>query len=106
MTHEDFHYESRPLETASPSERSEAPKPRNPREVARAAASLCWRIRHEQPDPAKWKEEIAAAPEDLRECLREYLAQTYRAMKRAERGKKTSTGDAEIAKISAHVRRM
>lgn len=83
----------------------EAQALRKPNELARQAASLAWRIEHEHPDPAAWKAELAAAPAELRECLREYLLQRYKALqdrrrREAEGGKKSPKGDEAIAELA------
>lgn len=76
---------------------------REANDLARRAASLAYRIRSSEPDPAKWKPFIAAADPDLRLLVREYLTQAYRAMqdrqRRAEHGIKSAAGDAAIATI-------
>lgn len=76
-----------------------APKPLKPAEIARQAATLAWRISNEEPDPAKWKARIEAAPEELRACLREYLAQKWRTLQRQAKGKRSEAGDATMAEL-------
>jgi hypothetical protein len=99
--HGDFRYigtiEPTRAEAAAPER-----KPRTPAAIARDAASLCWRIRNEQPDPAKWKPLIEAADPELHECLREYLKQAFRELKeraRRQEGKRTEAGDAAMAEL-------
>jgi len=78
----------------------EAKALRKPNQIARDAATLAWRISNEEPDPAKWKARIEAAPEELRECLREYLKQKYRAMQHKAKGKRSEAGDAALAALA------
>jgi hypothetical protein len=106
MSHEDF----RPIGDAEFRDRlgmspkaepkAPAPKPLKPAEIARQAATLCWRISNEEPDPTKWKARIEAAPEELRECLREYLKQKYRAMQHKAKPKQSAAGDAALAALA------
>lgn len=115
MSHEDF----RPMSDAEfrerfpPVQKSVEPKLDTPKrsaqqeanELARRAASLCWRIRNTF-KPEEWAGQIASAPEELRVCLREYLVQAWRAMQHEKKGKKSQQGDAELAKMSDLVRRL
>lgn len=114
MSHEDF----RPMSDAEFRERfpetvqtSAGPLPvqpeakalRKPNEIARQAAALAWRIENEIKDPAEWKAAIEAAPAELRECLRAYLVQRYKALQDRRRreagGKKSAQGDAAMAEL-------
>lgn len=106
--HQDFRYvpesELAPVSKVSPVKSAQ----RTHNDIAHRAASLCWRIRNTF-KPEEWAEQIAAAPEDIRECLREHMRQAWRELqdrKRREAGKRSSVGDAELAKMAEHVRRM
>ena len=72
MTNQDFIYGGilEPARPEVPRETSE-PKPRRPADIARDAATLCWRIKNAEPDPTKWRPLIDAADPELKECLRE-----------------------------------
>lgn len=106
--HEDFRYihesefasQNTPVESGS----THPPKPLKPADIARQAASLCYRIESECRDPALWKARIDAAPPELQECLREYMRQRWRALKDRERraagGKRSAQGDAAIEELS------
>jgi len=86
--------------TPTPDTLAYTQKARN--ELARRAATLCWRIVNEHPDPKGWKAELEAAPAELRECLREYLLQRYKALqdrRRREAGKHSAVAEQELAKI-------
>lgn len=117
MTHEDFRYVP---ESGFSRPTSQAEKPPQVRgqdmgqkrsaqqeanEIARRAASICWRITNEHPDPKDWKAELEAAPSELRECLRAYLVQKFNELKdrrrREEAGKKCPAGDQVMAELRA-----
>lgn len=108
--HDDFRY----VPETEFSQTSHGPLPITPEakalrkgnEIARQAATLCWRIRHEEPDPKKWAPLIAAAPEEVRECLRAYLVQAYAELRHKARGKRSVTADTELAKMGEIARRL
>lgn len=119
MSHQDF----RPMSDAEFRERFAPPEstPSEPapkdtplkraNDIARQAASLAYRIACNQPDPMKWKPLIDAAPEELRECLTEYMRQRWRTLKQRERlaqdkGKHTASGDAFFAEHSGRFGRV
>jgi hypothetical protein len=82
---------------------SASPSVRTPQseenERAYTAASLSYKIRSTEPDPAKWKPLIEDCPEDVRALVREYLAQAWRSMKRARLGKQCEAGDKAIGEL-------
>lgn len=93
MTHQDF----------TPDDATVAYTQKAKNDLARRAATLCWRITNEHPDPKDWKAELEAAPPELRECLRAYLVQKFNELKdrrrREEAGKKCSAGDKVMAEL-------
>lgn len=109
MPHEDFRYVSeaeyaRQNPKDVPREANDPPaRLLKPAEIARQAASLAWKIESTVRDPTQWKTHIDAAPEELRECLREYMRQRWRALKERERietvGKRTEAGDRAMAEL-------
>jgi len=64
-------------------------------ELSHRAATLCWQISSTEP-VANWKARIEQAPEELRECLREFLAQKWR--ERQDKAKRQAARDSEAAK--------
>jgi len=118
MSHEDFRVmgDTEFRERFPPVQKSVEPKLDTPKRsaqqeansIAHRSAALCWRIRNTF-KPEEWAGQIEAAPEDVRECLRQHLRQAWRELqdrKRREAGKQSATGDAELAKMAEHVRRM
>jgi len=96
MSHNDFIYQPEP---PIPARGQGTPTPKSAQaqanDIAHRAATLCWQISSTEP-VANWKYRIEQAPEELRECLREFLAQKYRAMK--EREKRQAARESEAAK--------
>jgi len=94
--HQDFIYQPEP---SLPARGQGTPTPKSAQaqanELSHRAAVLCWQISSTEP-VANWKSRIERAPEELRECLAEFLRQKWR--ERRDKAKRQAARDSEAAK--------